>query len=70
MDHLRVFYRVGSKTEVMIGPVLGRKSLGLMVKQGSVLYTLAYFRNEDSAKKFIEALQDLTLSRASEEERS
>lgn len=45
--------------QVYIGQMPGRKRLCLCVIEGSVIYTSAYFRNEEEAERFINALRQI-----------
>lgn len=46
--------------KLYIGEMPGRKRPCLCVVDGSVIYTSAYFRNEEEAERFLDALRQIT----------
>jgi hypothetical protein len=49
----------GKPVTVVWGHVPWRKSAALMVREGSLIETLAYFRDEESLTRFTEAITTL-----------
>lgn len=46
--------------KLYIGPIPERKSIALCIMHGSVVYTCAYFCNEEEAERFLDALRQIT----------
>lgn len=44
---------------IYFGQMPGRKSLALCVQEGSVIYTVAYFRNQEEYDRFGAAMKHL-----------